>query len=82
MSQITEKEAFRLRNGEVLWSLKDLKDKLPTISEEDFVYHVSNPRNDFSNWIEGVFGKAELAKSIRRIKTKKGLLKKLEETLN
>lgn len=79
MLNISEKEAFRLKNGEMLWSLQDLKSKLPNIPDEVFSYHISNPKNDFSNWIEGVFGKADLAKSVRRIKTKKSLIKKLEE---
>lgn len=79
MLTLTEQEAFKLKNGEVLWSLQDLKKKLNEIPDEVFTFHISNSKNDFSNWIQGVFRNEELAQAVRKIKTKKTLIKKLEE---
>ncbi|MBN1376722.1 hypothetical protein JW949_00110 [Candidatus Woesearchaeota archaeon] len=64
---------LRSKNGVagVLKSIDDLKEKLPSVPDEVFNYHVNENRNDFADWIENVFNAAETASKLRVLKSKK-----------
>ena len=64
---------FYLSNGIVLCSLKDLMMSLPRMDDSTFYNHVNSQKNDFANWIEGVFNQRLLADAIRFMKTKQEL---------
>lgn len=69
---------FYVKDGKVVKSLQELVDTIPTISDTTFEYHVNSNKNDFATWIKEGLGDPALADSIKRVKTKKGLLQKLK----
>lgn len=56
---------FYASNGQVFRSLADLIDGLEMMDKLTFEHHVNHYKNDFSNWIKGVFGDVRLADAIR-----------------
>ncbi len=57
---------FRLETGQVLHSLKELKEALKTMPKEVFDAHVNNQKNDFASWTEHVFKENDLANQMRQ----------------
>ncbi|MEK6964052.1 MAG: hypothetical protein AABX70_06480 [Nanoarchaeota archaeon] len=70
---------FILKNGERIASLKDLVEKLDSMSEEVFKEHVTENKNDFANWIKEVLKQEKLSEEIRTKKAKEDLLSILKE---
>jgi hypothetical protein len=73
---------FFFVNGRTASSIEELKDVLEAMSEADFRHHVNNERNDFANWIEGVFEEYKLAKSLREVSEKDGMIIIIEDFLS
>ena len=71
-------QCFWVNNGPVLTNLKELRDALGVISDEQFSYHVSKERNDFAEWVESVLADGECAKALRRTRTRKGAVRVAE----
>ena len=65
--KVPDERAFVLEEGRKLKSVFELVDALETMSEEVFRHHVSPERNDFANWLEGVFDEKVLAAEGRRL---------------
>lgn len=63
-------EFFRLGNGKIIRSVKELAEALDTM--EDYIYHnhVNNERNDFSSWVKHVFNEKMLAKNLKDASSK------------
>ena len=78
---VNEQEAFYCCDGHVFSSLKQLQEGLPNLSKETFSQHVNSEKNDFYNWIKNIFQAEKLAKSIQKIKTAKGMSKKIQAHL-
>jgi hypothetical protein len=70
--EIPPEKYFRVCNGMVFKSIDEFKKNLFNIDDLSFDYHVNSKKNDFANWIEGVFNKKELADKLRRVYTKEG----------
>lgn len=66
-------------DGKVFTSIEDLFNGLKDMTEDTFRYHLNNEKNDFYNWFMGVFQASDLASSIKKVKTRTGLSKKLKE---
>jgi len=64
---------FYMHNGQALRSITALVDALKNMSPEIYEYHVSHGRNDFANWIEGVYGLREVAGKMRQITVRQEL---------
>jgi|SRR3989338_2546660 len=62
---VPEKE-FVLANGKHLKNLFELSESLAEIEDHIFSHHVSKERNDFANWVAGVFGEKQLAESFKK----------------
>ncbi|HLD04957.1 MAG TPA: DUF5752 family protein [Candidatus Nanoarchaeia archaeon] len=75
--EIPPEKRFFLCNGEVLSDVHELMERLKTMDDDVFKYHVNAERNDFANWIRDVFEDKKLAREIARIKIKENLAKKL-----
>ena len=78
MSRWFEQEApkgqyFKLRNGQELKSLGDLRKALTYITDDEFNYHINPEKNDFAIWIKETFQNQELYEKIKDIKTKEEL---------
>ncbi len=72
-----EEKAFVLKNGDRLYSIKDLSEYLKKMPDDVFTHHTTG-RNDFANWISGVFNKKELAENISKAKNIEEMRKILE----
>ncbi len=79
---LSENMRFYLNNGQVISSLKELPQVLSRIDDATFYYHVNEARNDFSNWVNDVFGQEKLAKKIAVLKTKKEMVSTLKKQLS
>src|SRR3989338_572623 len=74
-------QSFHLVNGRNLKNLHELANALVSMDEKTFSHHVTKDRNDFSNWIKGVFREEELADQISRIRSREGISRRLSEAL-
>jgi hypothetical protein len=58
---------FYAVDGQVFKSLFDLMNGLENMNRDAFAHHVNDSRNDFANWVKGVFGDLRLADSMRSL---------------
>jgi transposase len=65
-----EDKYFFLSNNKVLKKIEELALELGNLPDEVFYNHVNQDKNDFANWIEGVFKDKECSKLIRNIDDK------------
>lgn len=79
MSDLDAAHFFYVCDGKVLKNIDDLKSALKGMNNDAFSYHCNGEKNDFRLWISDSIGNKDLASKISRIKTKEGLIKKLEE---
>lgn len=70
--------AFYLRSGKSARNLKELLAGVKAMGNSEYNHHVNSEKNDFSNWVNDVLKKPQLAKKIRQAKTKAELVKLLE----
>jgi hypothetical protein len=74
---------FYCKDGRVLKNLKELEDEFDRyeLGEglENFYFHVNAEKNDYANWVAGVFHIAELAERIRKVSSAKDAAKTLKE---
>jgi hypothetical protein len=68
--EVTPDKYFVLCDGRKVKSGKELADILQLISDDMFKYHVTDAKNDFSNWINDVFGESDLAKKLRTVRNR------------
>jgi hypothetical protein len=61
----TREHAFWVNNGEVLYSLVDLRDCLPGMTARVYRYHADYEHHDFALWVEHVLGDAACAAALR-----------------
>jgi hypothetical protein len=73
--------AFWVNYGPVLHDLRQLRDALGTMSDEQFSFHVSEEKNDFDGWVEGVLKDAECARGLRKALTRLEALAVVEKSL-
>jgi hypothetical protein len=75
-----ESHYFYVCDGEVLKNISDLTGSLQhNMSDEVFKYHCNAEKNDFAKWINDVIGDKRLSKSISKVKTKTGMLRKIKK---
>ena len=75
---IPEDKWFYFASGRKASSIEELKQALEGMDEGEFRHHVNNEKNDFASWVEGVFQEKDLAKSMREVSEKDGLIIILE----
>jgi hypothetical protein len=68
-----KEEIFRLRSGEELKSLNELRKALSYMTDDEFSHHVNAERNDFAAWARQTLKKPELAEKISKAGTKEEL---------
>lgn len=64
---------FNLHDGTRLADINELMHSLNSMEQQVFNHHVTPERNDFSMWINDVFGEHDLAKQIVRCKSREEL---------
>lgn len=63
-NKVGQNQFFYLIDGSVVKDLFELADAFDRMSDDVFYYHVTQERNDFYNWVKGVFNKTKLAEHI------------------
>lgn len=70
LGSVSEAQQFWCQDGRVLKSLPELEAALRTMDEDTYCQHVSEARNDFSNWVKDVIGDDKLANDLRKSKAR------------
>ncbi|MBI4144644.1 hypothetical protein HY493_00365 [Candidatus Woesearchaeota archaeon] len=70
LGKAPEEKTFVLKDGRKLRTLYELIDELETMNDGLFKDYVNDSKNDFANWIEGVFNDEPLANELRLIKNR------------
>ena len=65
---INPENYFRVANGTIIKSIKELDGAIENMSDGTFKCHVSDVRNDFSNWIRDTIKDEELANGLLQTK--------------
>jgi hypothetical protein len=84
-NQILEKEAkpeeqFKLRSGQKIKTLNELRKTLSYMSEDEFSHHVNHDRNDFASWTEKALEMPDFAHKMRSATKKEDLIHLLKTT--
>jgi hypothetical protein len=64
LQEVQGNQCFYVCDGQVLKSLKELGKALKAMKPEVYGFHVTESKNDFSNWVNDIFGDSKLAKDI------------------
>ena len=78
LADVPEDKAFWCYGGETFKSLQELALALEGMSDEAFQHHVTEHKNDFSNWISDVFGDTTLAKQLNKVTDKSKAASKIQ----
>ena len=62
--KVSDDKAFFLIDGTTIYSLKELVNVFDRMSDDIYYYHVTNDRNDFSNWVKDVIRDDKLAEQL------------------
>ncbi|MEK9153060.1 MAG: DUF5752 family protein [Patescibacteria group bacterium] len=81
LKNVPPEKAFWFNDGQVAKNLKECAAILEKIDQKVFSHHVNAQKNDFSCWLEDVFGQTTLAKQIAKIKTAKTMAQKIKAQL-
>jgi hypothetical protein len=64
ISEVHPDVRFWLCDGTTLKSLQELHDALAIITDEAYVYHANDDRNDFANWVNDILDDEVLARKL------------------
>jgi hypothetical protein len=78
---VTGESCFWVNNGPSLCSMKDLRDTLRTMSEEQYIHHTGMGRNDFSSWVSTVLAHKKCSTDLLKAKNIKDALSTVEKHL-
>jgi len=81
VSNTLPQKAFWVNNGPVIRSMTELAAAAKKLTEGQFLHHVNNDKNDFAKWVSEVIGDSVLARKLRQVKTKDGLVKEVASRL-
>ncbi len=59
-------QVFYCSDGCVMADVKELAQELNCMSNETFMYHANDMKNDFATWVSDVIGDQELAGGLRK----------------
>lgn len=77
-----EMNRFYFCNGDSAGSLDEFLDKLKSIDDGCFLHHVSEEKNDFSNWIGDCVENKVLAKKIKKLNDKNKIIDAIDKVVN
>jgi len=66
LTDVPDDVVFRCYDGRILRSLRELGNALADMENEVFVHHVTEGKNDFSNWVREIIGDEKLAKDLTK----------------
>jgi hypothetical protein len=70
LTKVPEMTVFWCHDGQIFDDLEHLMAGFDRMSEETYMYHANEDKNDFSCWIIDVIGDVELAQTIKKAKNK------------
>lgn len=73
---------FYFAGGKSAKDLHELVNALKEIHDEEFSFHVNAGKNDFANWVEGVFNEKDLADEMRTVMEKKDTIDIIKKHLH
>jgi len=82
LADSTGDRRFFCHDGCVAQNLHQLADCLSHITEESFLHHVNEAKNDFASWIRDVLGDSKLAGDLTRVSDRVEAAKVVEERLS
>ncbi len=81
LRNVPPEQCFRLVNGRVLKNLHELSNALVSMDQGTFSHHVTREKNDFANWILGVFKDEGLSRQIAAMKSREAVSRRVLEAL-
>ncbi len=70
---------FKLDDGSVIKSLKDMVEALEYMDDKTFRRYSNRDKNDFANWAKYVLKNSVLSRELAKIKTRKELIERLKD---
>jgi len=64
LADVDPEKVFRLNDGSVIRSIRELYSSLQSIADDTFSHHVNSERNDFSCWVRDVHNDSSLAEAL------------------
>lgn len=80
--ELAPEQFFYSSDGKILKNVRDLVRALKKIDKDSFNHHVSDERNDFSNWINDIIRDRKLAERIRDVRNPKEMAKIIDDNQN
>jgi predicted RNA-binding protein with PUA-like domain len=68
LENVPEQHTFYCCDGRRIWNMRGLLSELLNMSDDTFLYHSNQEKNDFSNWVRGVIGDKKLADDLAKAK--------------
>jgi hypothetical protein len=82
LRDVPRDKVFLFHDGRTAKNLAELAAALSEIPEETFRHHVTEDKNDFSNWLRDVIGDVPLANQLKRVTTQTTTTRKVEARLD
>ena len=73
---------FYLTSGQYLKNVKELSSALENMSDHVFNFHVNSQKNDFYNWVKDVIKDDQLAGSIKDVRQRVAMAKKINQRIS
>ena len=70
LANVPEEYVFRCHDSCVFKNLRELRDGLADMSEENYTYHANTEKNDFSNWVSDIIQDERLAVDLKNAKSR------------
>jgi hypothetical protein len=70
LEKVPESVVFWCHDGQIFRDLNDLINGFDLMTDDTFWYHANDEKNDFSCWILDVIGDEDLAKDVKKVKTR------------
>ncbi len=74
-------KCFWVHEGPIVKNLKEMLAALKKMKRDTFKHHVNREKNDFSRWVSEVLGNKKLAEKLKKTRSKKGFMEKIESEL-
>jgi len=81
LRHVKDDRSFKLHMGTSIRSLREMAEALDLMADKTFNHHVTETRNDFSNWVKDVLEDEELAMQIHHLKGREAILKKVDDRI-